>query len=160
MENLHQNTAQPIMGTGGVEDVVTYLRARLQLHRKVSRIQETELKAKDVLSALDSRDEETFLAFLDPAVSFRFATLPACTGLAEVRAACRDFFRLCQTIEHRIDYETRSTDHLIVYGMADYVLRTGARFSIPYCDIWQLTSEGRICSYNIYCDGSFLQAAV
>ena len=140
------------MGSGAIENALTYLHLRIQMHRKIATIDEATRMVSSVLSAVDRASPDEFLAFLASECEFRFATNPPIRGGVGIRAALLELFAATDAIEHTWTDVWPIGAHIIVRGTARYVFKAGGEKTVPYCEVWRLDDDGKINQYEIYCD--------
>ena len=141
-----------VQGTGGIPDVVTYLKGRLDIHRRIKKMSQKPSFSLKILEALDNRDLDTFMQHLTEDVEFRFGSDLPVKGYKGVKNSISLFLGDLKKINHSVESEWEVDSTLIVKGMANYHNINGRNVCIPFCDIWTLSTEEKIKSYQIYCD--------
>jgi len=109
----------------------------------------------ELFAAIDRKDVEGFLAFLDDDCEMRFGNAPAVGGRAAVGATVAGFFDGIAGLRHQIEGQWRMGDTVVVRGTVTYARRDGSSLAVPFANIFTLR-DGRISSYLVYADISAL----
>ena len=107
--------------------------------------------------AIDAKEIDGFLGFLDEDAKFAFANFPVATGAAAIRATLVGFFAQVDTLAHTIENAWSVPGHLIVRGNVRYTRRDGLVVAMPFCNVLGM-ERGRVADYRIYIDPSALLA--
>ena len=106
-----------------------------------------------LLSAVDARDADRFVAFLTDDGKFTYANAPAVVGRSAVRTAVAAFFALVRSLEHTPRHVWTVPGHVVVEGTVRYVRHDGREVTLPFVNVLALAGD-RIADYRIYIDGA------
>jgi len=110
---------------------------------------------RKLFAAIDGKDVEGFLSFLDPDCELRFGNAPAVGGRSAVGATVAGFFDSLSGLRHDLEEEWRSGDTLVVRGDVSYFRKDGSVLAVPFVNILTLRN-GLATRYLIYADLSAL----
>jgi hypothetical protein len=108
-----------------------------------------------LFEAIDARQIDGFLSFLDADCSFRFGNLPAVTGVENIRVFLGGFFDSIAALKHEMSAYWIVPDGAICHGMVSYTRLDQSVLTVPFAIIL-LTSDGKIHEYLIFADTSEL----
>jgi limonene-1,2-epoxide hydrolase len=105
----------------------------------------------EVFKAIDVRDVDRFLTFLDPDARFRFASAPTVTGHDAIAVAVTGFFETIAGLQHELTNIVSSGSMLVCEGDVTYTRLAGSNVTLPFVNIFEF-DDGLICDYRIYVD--------
>lgn len=139
-----------ITGTGGAPNIIEYLRERLTMHQRIETLTKIDAQIASLFEAIDSQHTDVFLARLTDDCRFRFGSAPPLTGHDAIRQSVEGLFGAIHSIKHTLETVWRNEKIIIVRGRVRYVFKAGRDVEIPFCDVLELGSAGRIRNYEIY----------
>lgn len=112
----------------------------------------------DLFAAIDAKNSQRFLSFLEPDAQFRFGSAPPALGIDAVGGAVDGFFASIKSLSHKLDHVWAQPDHVICTGTVTYTRHDGRVVGIPFCDVLVMRGQ-RIKDYLVYIDPAPLFAA-
>ena len=112
----------------------------------------------DLFAAIDAKDTQRFLSFLEPDAQFRYGSNPPAVGADAIRTGVDGFFAVVKALSHAVDHVWVQPDHVICVGTVTYTRHDGRVVGLPFCDVLGMRGS-RIKSYLVYIDPAPLFAA-
>ena len=116
------------------------------------------MNKKDVLNlfkAIDDTDVSSFLTYLHPDASFKFANLPVVTGKKNIGEFLEGFFKSIKSLVHK-NLEVYELEGIkFVNGHVTYTRHDNTTLSVDYSNTFKLKDD-KIFDYHIYVDNSEL----
>ena len=113
----------------------------------------------NLFEAIDNKDVDGFVAFLTADASFRFGSAPAAQGTDAIREAVDGFFGTIKGLSHTVTRSVAEDGVLICEGDVTYTRTDDSEITLPFVDVFEMSSEGLIAQYKIYMDIAPLYAA-
>ncbi|MEW6983424.1 nuclear transport factor 2 family protein [Colwelliaceae bacterium 6471] len=110
-----------------------------------------------LFSAVDDKNVEAFLHFMEKNCCFRFGNLPSANGLEEIKNFVGAFFDSIHGLKHEITESWQVPDGIVCHGTVTYTRHDMSVLSVPFANIIKM-NDGKIYDYLIVADTSQLYA--
>lgn len=104
-----------------------------------------------LFSAIDSRDTNSFLAYLSDEATFRFGSAPAAQGRETIGAAVDGFFQTIDGSSHTLLNTLAEASTMVCEGDVTYKRLDGNSVTLPFTNVFEMAGD-RISEYKIYID--------
>ena len=112
---------------------------------------------KHIFSAIDEKNTEKFMQFLDEECSFRFANIPPVNGQEAIQQFIDGFFSSIDGLKHEILEFWPIPGGLVCHGNVTYTRHNQSELSVPFPNIFKLNND-KVRDYLIFADTSLLYA--
>ena len=109
------------------------------------------IPVNQLFKAIDVRDVDRFLTFLDPNARFRFGSAPAVKGHDAIALAVTGFFETIAGLQHDLTATVSSGATLVCEGDVTYTRLDGSNVTLPFANVFKFDND-LISDYRIYID--------
>jgi limonene-1,2-epoxide hydrolase len=104
-----------------------------------------------LFAAIDSKETESFLAFLTSDAVFRFGSAPGVKGHDAIREGVDGFFASIAGSRHKLNNVLGDGTTLICEGEVAYRRHNDSEITLPFTNVFELSGK-LISHYKIYID--------
>ncbi len=113
----------------------------------------SKVEIEGLFKAVDTKDTDSFVAYLAEDAVFRYGSQEAVQGRAAIRKYVAGFFGTVKTLQHRVKETWEGDDSLVCQGEVTYTKLDGNEVTVPFVNIFRFEKD-RIHDYLIYIDPS------
>jgi limonene-1,2-epoxide hydrolase len=110
-----------------------------------------DVNFKELFASIDAMDTESFLSFIAEDATFRYGSMPAVKGHAEIAAAVGGFFSTIAGLRHEVQRTITDGNAVICEGEVTYTRHDDSRITLPFVNVFEVDG-GLISLYRIYID--------
>ncbi len=114
-------------------------------------------RVKQLFQAIDRKDADSFVSFLTPDASFRFANAPVVRNKEDILHAVGSFLASIKSLRHLIKDIWEQGDVIICEGEVRYTRLNGSELTLPFVDILRIKGD-LVDDYRVYIDISPLSS--
>ena len=115
-------------------------------------VAEEQFLLQTLFESIDAKDTERFAGFLTADASFRFGSAPVQTGRDAICDAVGGFFGTIKGLSHELTTSFSQGDTVFCEGNVTYTRHDDSTITLPFADVFELSSDGLIAQYKIYMD--------
>jgi limonene-1,2-epoxide hydrolase len=104
-----------------------------------------------LFASIDAMDTESFLSFIADDATFRYGSMPAVKGHAEIRAGVGGFFTTIAALQHDVQRTITDGNAVVCEGEVTYTRHDNSKITLPFVNVFEVAG-GLISLYRVYID--------